>query len=363
MTAAVSNSSGNPREASLAPSSVIGSTEATNQAVLTSPIGSTGAAQTTWTDPGAPVGIERHYVVTSRVVIDGMVVESQPSTPASGTASCLYPPPPVINHPTVAGQPIQITPSQVPIWIRGTAISGSVISLLHDGATVETKTTSSVFYFYDVEVHPGSNSYVVRQELHGTITDSAPIVVELDPSLVSDLVAVSLTITPSAAAPEDLVMVEGTIELVSASGGGATFDALIELEDSGGVTSEVYRTRISLTAGERRTIRTGWIANGPAGEYDWRLTVDPDDEVLEVDEGNNLAVGSSFLLEGAGTRSEGQNRRVNISGWPSAHRCGRRRQCRATRGLSTRIRARRRRRPVDRRSRFAPPARFRRRLA
>ena len=263
-------------------------------------IGSTGATQTTWTDSGAPVGEERHFFVTSRVVIEGVVVESQPSAPISGTASCQNPPPPVINHPTVTGQPIQITPSQVPIWIRGTAISGSVVTLLHNGATVETKTSSSVFYFHNVEVHPGSNTYAVRQELHGTVTDSAPIVVELDPSLVSDLIAVSLTVEPSAAAPEELVMVEGIIELLSASGDGATFDALIELEDSAGVTSEIYRTRLSLTAGERRTIRTGWIANGPAGIHNWLLTVDPGDEVLEVDENNNLAAESSLLLEGDG---------------------------------------------------------------
>ena len=95
-------------------------------------------------------------------------------------------------------------------------------------------------------------------------------------------------------------MVEGIIELVSASGEGATFDVLIELEDSGGATSEVYRTRISLTAGERRTIRTGWIATGPAGGLDWRLSVDPDDEVLEVDEGNNLTETSSLLVAGGG---------------------------------------------------------------
>ena len=118
-------------------------------------IGSTGAAQTTWTDAGAPVGIERHYFVTSRVVIDGVVVESQPSTPASGTASCLNPPPPVITHPTVAGQPIQITPLQIPISIRGTAISGSVITLLHDGAPVESKPSSWSFSFYSVDVHAG----------------------------------------------------------------------------------------------------------------------------------------------------------------------------------------------------------------
>jgi subtilase family serine protease len=263
-------------------------------------IGNTGAVQNTWTDSTAPVGEERHYFVTSRVVIEGVVVESQPSTPAWGTASCLNPPPPVITHPTVAGQPIQITPSQTPVRVKGTTIWGSVVTLLHNGEPVETKTSSSLFSFYDVEVRPGLNTYVVQQELHGTVTDSAPIEIELDPSLVSDLVAISLTVAPSAAAPDDLVMVEGTITLLSMAGSDEAFDAVIELEDTTGMTAEIYRTRLNLVAGEQRTIRTGWTASGAAGRYTWRLLVDPHDEVLEVDEDNNRADAPFLLLDGAG---------------------------------------------------------------
>ena len=56
------------------------------------------------------------------------------------------------------------------------------------------------FTFAGVEVLPGTNTFIARQEIFGTITDSAPIIVELDPTLVPDLEAVALAVAPEAVA-------------------------------------------------------------------------------------------------------------------------------------------------------------------
>ncbi|TFG38588.1 MAG: hypothetical protein E4H44_03665, partial [Candidatus Aminicenantes bacterium] len=186
------------------------------------------ASQTSITDGTAPVGIERHYVVTSLVNLAGVIVESDPSPSSSGIAICVNPPAPVITQPTTAGHPIQITPAQVPIEVRGNAISGSTITLLHDGVPVQSKTSYSTFWFAGVDVRPGTNTYVVRQELLSTTTDSAPIIVGLDPSFFSDLEAVSLTVNPEAAAPDELVMVEGIVDLHSTAGDATAFDVVFE---------------------------------------------------------------------------------------------------------------------------------------
>ncbi len=313
------------------------------------------ASQTSVTDGTTPVGIEHHYVVTSLVNLAGIIVESDPSPSASGTAACVNPPAPVITQPTTAGHPIQITPSQVPIVVRGNAVPGSTITLLHDGVPVETKGSSSVFWFADVDVHPGTNTYVVRQELLSNITDSAPITVELDPSLLPDLEAVSLTVSPAAAAPDDLVMIEGIVDLPSTAGDAAAFDVVFELEEPAGGASEIYRTSLYLQPGERATVRALWNADGPAGLVDWRFVVDPDNDVMETDEDNNLATATGRVLAGEGLElSVGVDRSLYLVGQQLTGRVIFR-QRRSARGLPARNPSRRRSGPARRSPRRAHP--------
>jgi len=263
-------------------------------------IGSAGATQTSWTDIHAPVDEERFYRLTSRVNLGGAIVESQPSATAFGTAGCQSPPPPVITQPTVAGQPIQITPSQNPFQVRGTTISGSIITLLHDGIAIDSKPTGATFAFNPVHAHPGSNTFVARQELYGILTDSAPIVVGLDESFFPDLEAVSLTVLPRAAAPGEFAMFEATVELHGTAGESAAFDVAFDIEAPNGVASEIYRTSLFLEAGDRAVIRAPWTAETPAGLHTIRVMVDPGNTVIETDEDNNSVAATIRVIDGEG---------------------------------------------------------------
>jgi len=258
------------------------------------------ASQPTVIDYAAPVGIERFYVVTSFVNMGGVAVESIPSLPASGTASCTNPPPPVITEPTIAGLPILITPSQIPVLIRGTAVSGSTLTLLHNSNEVRTQTGYPNFTFSNVDVHPGINTYSVRQALLGNITESAPIEIELDSSLVPDAEAISLTMTPIAAAPGEFVMAEGAVELHASIGDTAAFDVAFELTNPAGMVSEIYRTTLLIAAGDTATVRAPWTAGATPGIYNWRFVVDPGNDVMELDESNNVTTSTCRVLDAEG---------------------------------------------------------------
>ncbi len=260
-----------------------------------------GSSSTTATDVTAPVGVASVYAMTSRVNVGGTYVESALSEPAGATAVCASPPPPVITSPTTSGHPITITLAQTPFDIRGQAVAGSTVTLLHDGAPVTSKLNgSNSFTFPDVPVHPGPNSYAVRQELLGTSVDSAPISVELDPATVPDLEAVSLASLPAAAAPGDVVVAEGVVGLHGPSGVVEVVVVALDLEAPDGAFIEVYRTTLALTAGESTTIRAAWTAAAPAGPWTWRLTVDPDDLVVEPDETDNVTTAPLRVLAGGG---------------------------------------------------------------
>ncbi len=263
-------------------------------------IAATGPTQVSAGDPGAPVGATRFYVVTSLVGMSGVVIESAPSAQAAGTASCVSPPPPVITHPTTVGQPITIAPSQTPIWIRGNAVAGSTVTLLHDGAPVAEEVVGSVFMFFGIQVHAGSNFFAARQQLHDTVVDSAAIEVILDPSLVPDLDLVAADVTPEAAAPGELVMAEATVELAGPVGETVVFEVALTVTDPLGATSEAYRTTLELVSGETATVRAPWTAELPSGLYRWTWSADPDDALVEIDETNNAASVDARVLAGDG---------------------------------------------------------------
>ncbi len=87
-----------------------------------------------WLDTGLEDGLTYRYRVTSLGWIDGVLVESDPSTEVSAAVECTTVPPPVLFVPTVAGKPIDWPSDSADIG--GRAWPGSDVTLLQDGSSV-----------------------------------------------------------------------------------------------------------------------------------------------------------------------------------------------------------------------------------
>ncbi|MCG8460254.1 MAG: Ig-like domain-containing protein [Holophagales bacterium] len=193
--------------------------------------------------------------------------------------------------------------------------SGAALDRGRDGAIwlataeglVRLERPSGSFVFPNVELSAGTNTFVARQEIEvsgGTDEqDSLPIEVNVDAAAFGNARVVSLLAAPGFPLAGQTVAVEGLARNDGPAELGGLVASLLRISPAG-VAEVVKVETFDLGDGEERRVRYLWDTTGQLGDYRFRFVLDPADEIVETDEGDNTAllevpVRITFGLEAA----------------------------------------------------------------
>ena len=161
--------------------------------------------------------------------------------------------------------------------------------------------SGTTFFFPDVDLQPGTNTFVVREELLSTTQDSLPIVVQRAPGALLPDAATALAAYPPFPITGESVLISGEVE----NTGTAPLEnctVILQRVAPGQVPITVLHTSVTLSAGASTSIQYNWNTNGVTGDFHWKLIADPAHVIPEEDESNNstqilVPVRSSTVVE------------------------------------------------------------------
>lgn len=172
----------------------------------------TSATETTFVDRYLAAGTAYWYTVRSVVLLDGTRVEGADAVPVSATATCPSMPPPVIEAPTTAGNPITLPPGVTDV--AGHAWPGSTVRLLADGVVVDETTAGGMGASQSFDLPGFSPDWLLSFTSDGaTVAYSAfegggweAKVVELDTGRVQDVAPAGWDVEEAALSPDGSVL-------------------------------------------------------------------------------------------------------------------------------------------------------------
>lgn len=144
----------------------------------------------------------------------------------------------------------------------------------------------STFFFPDVDLQVGTNTFVARQEVLGTTHDSLPIVVDRTPGALAPDATTTLAAFPPFPRTGDAVLISGQVEntgIVPLE----NCTVILQRAAPGEPPVTVLQTNVTLNPGSSTPIQYNWNTTGLTGDFNWVLTADPAHAIAEELESNN----------------------------------------------------------------------------